>query len=250
VRRRAAVLPFALVLALALAPGARHAAAACAPDQAQLVYDGGTSARTLPGYTIWQSFTPSVTGRLCRLEMGFFNDMSGEGLLEIREGEGTSGTVLQSLVVPVVGVTGGGATMNAWAIDVAVTAGSLYTFELTPDAATLPDPYGVAIGAGDPYPRGVMGIDDPSGSYPTPFDTNFRAHVDAQAAPAVSIYRSSVAQGLVAGRNFLGLALAPPFDDPNPLAVLNHYAADDGTGGPALIFVSKLPGGGVRITWN
>jgi hypothetical protein len=46
-------------------------------DQQQLVYDGGTSARTLPGYTVWQSFTAGLTGTLAEIDMGFFNDMSG-----------------------------------------------------------------------------------------------------------------------------------------------------------------------------
>lgn len=146
-------------------------------DQQQLVYSGGTSARTLPGYSVWQSFTPSISGILTEIDMGFFNDMSGSGQLIILSGDGTSGPVLQTLTVPVRGITQPEVTWNTWAVNVPVTAGSLYTFEFTPNAATLPDPYGVAIGVGNPYPRGVMGLDDPSGSYRTDFDLVFRTFV-------------------------------------------------------------------------
>jgi len=146
-------------------------------DQQQLVYDGGTSARALPGYSVWQSFTPSVSGTLSEIDMGFFNDMSGSGRLDILSGDGTAGKVLQTLTVPVVGITQPNVTWNQWMVRVRVTAGSVYTFKLTPDAATLPDPYGVAIGAGNPYLGGVMGLDDPSGSYRTDFDVVFRTFV-------------------------------------------------------------------------
>jgi hypothetical protein len=146
-------------------------------DQQQRVYDGGTSARTLPGYTVWQSFTPSVSGTLTEIDMGFFNEMSGSGQLQVLSGDGTAGPVLQTLTVPVLGITRPGVTWNEWTVSVPVFAGSLYTFKFTPDAATLPDPYGVAIGAGNPYARGVMGLDDPSGSYRTDFDLVFRTFV-------------------------------------------------------------------------
>ena len=146
-------------------------------DQQQLVYNGGTSARTLPGYSVWQSFTPSISGTLTEIDMGFFNNMAGSGQLQILSGDGTAGSVLQTLTVPVVGVTQPAVTWNAWTVRVRVTAGSSYTFKFTPNAATLPDPYGVAIGTGDPYLRGVMGLDDPSGSYRTDFDVVFRTFV-------------------------------------------------------------------------
>jgi hypothetical protein len=146
-------------------------------DQQQLLYDGGTSARTLAGYTVWQSFTPNVSGTLSEIDIGFFNDMSGSGQLQVRSGDGTAGQVLQTLTVPVLGITRPAVTWNAWTVSVPVTAGSLYTFEFTPNAATLPDPYGVAIGSGNPYARGSMGLDDPSGSYPTDNDLVFRTYV-------------------------------------------------------------------------
>ena len=33
-------------------------------DQSQLLYQGAHSARNLPGYTTWQSFTAGITGTL------------------------------------------------------------------------------------------------------------------------------------------------------------------------------------------
>lgn len=147
-------------------------------DQQQLVYSGGTSARTLPGYTVWQSFTPSISGTLTELDMGVFNDMSGSGQLHILAGDGTAGPVLQTLTVAVHGITQPEVTWNTWVVSVPLTAGSRYTFAFTPNPATLPDPYGVAIGVGNPYARGVMGLDDPSGSYPqSDFDVVFRTFV-------------------------------------------------------------------------
>ncbi|HZI21526.1 MAG TPA: hypothetical protein VFD76_03390 [Gemmatimonadales bacterium] len=143
-------------------------------DQEQLVYDGGASARTLPGYSVWQSFTPGVSGTLTEIDMGFFNDMSGSGQLQVLSGDGSAGPVLQTLTVPVRGITQSPVTWNAWAVSVSVTAGLRYTFRFTPNAATLPDPYGVALGSSNPYPGGVMGTDDPSGSYRTDFDAVFR----------------------------------------------------------------------------
>ena len=71
------VLPASLVAALTCDGGA-HAGVLY---QEQLVDDGGTSARTLPGYTVWQSFTAGQSGTLDEIDMGFFNDMSGQGQL-------------------------------------------------------------------------------------------------------------------------------------------------------------------------
>ena len=150
-------------------------------DQEQLVYNGGMSARTLPGYTVWQSFTAGVSGTLTQIDMGFFNDMSGDGVLRIYAGSGTAGALLQTLTVPVIGVTQSPVTWNSWTVDVPLTAGLQYAFELTPNPSTLPDPYGVCVGAPDPYPGGALGINDPSGTYPTEFDAVFRTWVTAAA---------------------------------------------------------------------
>lgn len=154
-------------------------------DQQQLLYNGGTSARTLPEYTVWQSFTPGYTGTLSQIDMGFFNDMTGDGVLRIYQGRGTHGTLLQELPVPVIGITQRDPTWNQWAVNAPVTAGSEYTFEFTPNPDTLPDPYGVCIGTPDPYARGVFGLNDPSGSYETNFDMVFRTYVNVPAPTGV-----------------------------------------------------------------
>lgn len=173
-----------IVVALAvMVLGLGSARAAPILDQQQLVYNGGTSARTLPEYTVWQSFTAGISGILREIDMGFFNDMSGAALLQIFAGDGTMGTLLQSLNVPVTGITQTPVTWNVWGVDVSVVARSHYTFNIIPDAATLPDPYGVAIGDPNPYVGGVMGGNDPTGSHRTDFDVVFRTFVD----PAVAV---------------------------------------------------------------
>ena len=200
-RRHSRIL-FGHVLALAVALACVGAAqAAPVVDQQQLVYNGGTSARTLPGYTVWQSFTAGITGTLTEIDMGFFNDMSGSAQLEILAGAGTGGAVLQTLTVPVVGITQPGVTWNAWGVNVPVTAGSVYTFNITPNAATLPDPYGVAIGSNSPYAGGTMGLNDPSGSYTTSFDIVFRTYVDTGVTPTYTISASAapVEGGAISG---------------------------------------------------
>lgn len=153
--------------------------AEAALDQQQLTYNGGLSARTLPGYSVWQSFTAGVSGTLTEIDMGFFNNMSGSAQLQIFSGQGTQGSLLQTLTVPVTGLTQTAVTWNAWMVNVQVQAGQQYTFCLTPNATTLPDPYGVAVGSPNPYAGGVLGVKDPSGSYPTSSDAVFRTYVGA-----------------------------------------------------------------------
>ena len=184
----AGVVPFLVVL------GASGSAVGGVLDQEQLLYNGGTSARTLPGYTVWQSFTAGLTGTLDEIDMGFFNDMSGDGTLRIYEGRGTKGSMLQELNVPVIGITQQGPTWNDWVVSAPVTAGLEYTFEFTPNPLTLPDPYGVCIGAYNPYSRGVFGLNDPSGSYETDFDMVFRTYV-AVPAPAGLMVLGGLALG-------------------------------------------------------
>ena len=237
----------ALAAAALLAFAARDAGAqALVLDQEQLLYNGGTSARTLPGYTIWQSFTAGADGTLAQIDMGFFNDMSGQAQLDVIEGDGPTGAILQSLTVPVVGVTAPGVTWNSWAVNVQVVSGAAYTFRITPDAATLPDPYGVAIGATDPYPGGVMGIDDPSGSYPTPFDVVFRTWL-AGSPPAPRVWRSETPDDVEDPAHVIGTAPASRFDDPAPPDVpILYYTVEDDVA-DLLIRASMLPGGGVRL---
>jgi len=170
-------------------------------DQQQLVYNGGLSARTLPGYTVWQSFTAGLTGTLTEIDMGFFNNMSGDGTLTIYSGQGTAGTILETLDVPVVGITQPGATWDDWSVSVPIQAGLQYTFELTPNPQTLPDPYGVCVGSNNPYPvsRGVFGGEYTGGSsyIDTGFDAVFQTKVAQTPEPSTAALLGVAAIGLL-----------------------------------------------------
>ena len=159
-------------------------------DQQQIIYDGGSSARTLPGYSTWQSFTPAMNGTLTEVDMGFFNDMSGDAQLRILSGTGTGGAVLQSLTVAVVGLTQTAVTWNSWLVSVPVQAGLQYTFQVIPNESNIPDPYGVALGSNNPYSGGVLGADDPSGSYTTAYDAVFRTFVTSVPEPNTTLLTS------------------------------------------------------------
>ncbi len=129
-------------------------------DQQQLLYLGGESARNLPGYSTWQSFTAGITGALVKIDQGFFNEMTGTATLNIYTGTGFGGTLLYTATVTISG------TGNFWETftispGVSVTAGSVYTFQLVPDlAGGLPDPYGVQVsGPADAYAGGRCEFD-------------------------------------------------------------------------------------------
>lgn len=157
-------------------------------DQQQLVYTAGTSARTLPGYTIWQSFTAGITGQLTGIDMGFFTVMNGDGTLQIYAGQGTRGTLLQTLTVPVVVTSPYNYSWVHWTVNVPSVAGQQYTFNFTPNPRTLPDPYGVAVSFANVYAGGTMAIVDPSGTYPG-MDLVFRTYVTT-GSPTLPIVRS------------------------------------------------------------
>jgi hypothetical protein len=124
-------------------------------DQQQTAYQGGESARNLPGYSVWQSFTAGHTGMLVQIDHGYFNAMTGTATLKIYSGSGTGGTLLYSAGVTISG------TGNFWQTflispAVAVTTGQVYTFEIVPiQGGGLPDPYGVQVsGPTDMYGGG------------------------------------------------------------------------------------------------
>ena len=121
----------------------------------------------------------------------------GAGTFRLSKGDGTTGTVLQTLTVSVIGITQTEVTWNSWTVSVPVQAGMKNTFKLTPNASTLPDPYGVAIGAGNPYSGGTVGLDDPSGSYPEDFDLVFRTFVSAEVSPITSFIFNISTRGVV-----------------------------------------------------
>lgn len=143
-------------------------------DQTDTLYNGGMSARTLPGYTVWQTFKAGRSGLLTRIEMGFFNYINGIGTFTIYDGAGTTGTILQTGQVNV--NCPSGSCMIPFAANVPVESGQDYTFEFIPGAG-IPDPYGVQVDANNTYSRGIMYITDPSGSYNTGFDMNFATYV-------------------------------------------------------------------------
>lgn len=173
-------------------------------DQSQTLYNGGTSARTLPGYSEWQSFTAGLTGTLTEVDMGFFaginanggTSYNGSGTLNIYAGNGLGGTLLQSESVAVwasSSSTYAPVCWNLWQTNVASVAGQMYTFQFIP-VAGLPDPYGVCVGTNNvngtltaPYTRGVY-----DGT--TQFSMNFKTFVTPAPEPASMI---AIASGTV-----------------------------------------------------
>jgi hypothetical protein len=129
-------------------------------DQSQLNYNAGVSARTLPGYSHFQSFTAGITGTLVQVDIGVFNFINGTGTLIIYEGGDTTGNILQSINVNVNCPVG-----NCFAnfpVSAAVIAGQVYTFRFIPGAG-MPDPYGVQAEVPGTYGGGQFGLIDPSG---------------------------------------------------------------------------------------
>ncbi len=177
--------PRPLLASICLMSAVAQAGATGTLDQQQLVYNGGMSARTLAGYSTWQSFTAGLSGTLTEIDMAFFTAMSGTALMQVRSGAGTQGAVLQTQTIAV--TSANALTWDAWAVSVPVTTGAQYTFQITPNAANLPDPYGVALASGNLYSGGILGIDDPSGTYPTNFDAVFKTYVTAVPEPGSAV---------------------------------------------------------------
>lgn len=143
-------------------------------DQSQLNYNGGTSARTLPGYSHFQSFTAGITGTLVEIDMGVFNFINGAGTLKIYEGADTTGALLQT--TPVTINCPSGACFTNFTTSVPVTSGLMYCFRFIPGAG-IPDPYGVQIESPGTYAGGQFELIDPSGVSTTGFDQVFRTYV-------------------------------------------------------------------------
>lgn len=193
-------------LAALLLPAAAHAFQPQVLDQEQTAYDGGMSAPSLTGYYVGQVFTAGLTGTLTEIDMGFFNNISGSGQLQIFAGAGIGGTDMETESRSVVSTVSNGYTWNDWAVDVPVTSGSQYTFVFTPDTANIPNPYGVAIAYLSTYSGGyqIQGAPDTAASR-TGFQSVFRTYVVAGAyvpiAPpaAGTSYRGLVTTGTSAG---------------------------------------------------
>lgn len=150
---------------------------AVALDQSQNFYNGGTSARNLPGYSYWQSFQAGMTGTLVEIEAGFFTYINGTGYWTVWEGSGTGGVMLDSQALTI--YCSGGNCLIAFEENIPVTAGNTYTFQIR-GGPGMPDPYGLQIGAGNPYVNGEMGFVDPSGTYLTEFDWVFKTYVESE----------------------------------------------------------------------
>jgi len=143
-------------------------------DQSQLNYNAGTSARNLPGYSHFQTFTAGLTGTLVQIDMGVFNFINGVGTLIIYEGGDTTGIILQTTTVNVNCPAGN--CFATFVVSAPVVAGQIYCFRFIPGAG-IPDPYGVQMEVPGTYAGGEFAIIDPSGVYFTGFDQVFRTFV-------------------------------------------------------------------------
>lgn len=153
-------------------------------DQSQLIVNGTTSARSILEESVWQSFTAGNTGTLIQIDLGFFTEFSGDGTLEIFQGEGTTGSLLQSTGVTVESFDSPTPTMNSFTTNVSIVSGNQYTFNFIPNTITIPDPYGVAIANPGPYSGGALGINSSSGTTLTNFDAVFETTVEIVPEPA------------------------------------------------------------------
>jgi len=148
-------------------------------DQFQTNYRGALSARTLPGYAEAQTITAGYTGTMTQIDLRFFNNIRGNGTLNIYSGSGISGALLQSKSVSVVSSESAPINWNNWDVNVPVIAGSKYTFEFIPDAGSMPDPYGLCVGNWYDYLNGSKLICYyKSSSVDTNFSLVFRTYVD------------------------------------------------------------------------
>ena len=162
-----------LLLALCLLAGSGSRAQQII-DQLDTSYNGGMSARTLPGYSWYQTITAGVSGNMDRIDIGFFNSISATGFLELYEGAGRAGNLIYTKHYNV--NCPGGGCMIPFQVNCPIIAGSSYTFHFIPDSG-FTDPYGVQVDGTNSYPGGEAYIIDPSGTYPLSADFIFRTYV-------------------------------------------------------------------------
>ena len=126
-------------------------------DQEQISYDLDVCREISDGYEqAGQYFTAGITGKLKRIDMGFVNQLDGDGTVYIYEGYADHGALLQSLSVEVCSEDNGEVNYSSFMVDVPVTEGSKYTFLFEPNSLTMPDTYCFAAGWPDPYPEGIL----------------------------------------------------------------------------------------------
>ncbi len=223
-------------------------------DQEQTQYYGGLSARTLPGYAVGQSFTAGLTGTMTEIDMGFFNNIAGNGRLIIFTGAGPEGTILETLPVTVTSITGTGVSWNDWTVDVPVVAGSQYTFMFTPNAATIPDPYGVCIGSEDSYAGGNLYLQDSSGAVTKFFQSVFRTYVDVNSSPSPT--PAPLPGPAPAGTSYLGLASTGSGaglisgEMRVHIARGNNFSATLNFGGQLYPFAGKIDSYGIYLSYD
>jgi len=143
-------------------------------DQFDTTYSAGVSARTLPGYSWYQTFTAGITGNLTRIDIGFFNYISGTGTLEVYEDTGITGNLIYTGQVNV--FCPGNACLLPFQVNCNVVAGYRYTFHFIPGIG-IPDPFGVQADFSNSYLDGEMYSIDPSGTYPFNMDLVFVTYV-------------------------------------------------------------------------
>jgi hypothetical protein len=175
-----------IVLFLALSGIAE---AQCTVDQSQLLTDGGTSERNLPGYYDGQTFTCGISGLLCEIDLMMFNTMTGTMTLNVYKGAGITGSLIATQGVNVNVPTG--QVWQNWPIHSTppVFKDSVYTFQFIPvQGGGLPDPYGVNVVGSDAYSRGYDLTF-------TQFDMTFKTYVEsstgiyeAQSEDAMDVY--------------------------------------------------------------
>lgn len=143
-------------------------------DQEQTNYNGGMSALTGPDRSEFQTFIAGMTGTLVQIDMGFFNYISGVGVVNFYAGNGITGTLLNTQNVNVNCPSGN--CMITFNENSPITAGNAYTFQFIPGAG-MPYPYGVQVQNPGTYNNGELFITDPSGTYPTGMDMVFKTYV-------------------------------------------------------------------------
>jgi hypothetical protein len=146
-------------------------------DQFDTTYNGGMSARTLQGYSWYQTFTAGLSGNMDRIDIGFFNAITAVGTLEVFEGFGRSGLLIYTGQYNVNCPSGG--CMIPFPVNCSLVAGNPYTFHFSPDSG-FPDPYGVQVDYTNSYPGGEAFIIDPSGVYPLNMDFIFMTYMKVE----------------------------------------------------------------------
>lgn len=173
-------------------------ASAATVDQSQLLYNGGSpfdfgpTVGDYPNYPVGQSFTAGLTGLLTQIDVFSNGQIMGTNdlTMELREGDGTAGTLLGSTTISVgnnafdFGLGGYTVSIDTTGFGVNVTPGSVYTFLFTN-----------VTGSGDLALRGILTAYDTDpyaggrayegpgyGDQPT-WDQMFQTHVQVSAVP-------------------------------------------------------------------